>query len=251
MLYLYGITDESLSDRLAELKGIGNPPEPVTSIQVGHYHVIISELDRTRHFGPGDAAAHSRVLECIGESPAVIPIRLGTVADNIQDLTEVVNANRASLDDLINRFTGRVEVGIKIYWNENLLRQAMSKLVDLDKARLDSSKNPAQAHDIAVEIGQMAERITNSWREEIISKAIRLLRPMADDMAMGQLTSIYMLCNVSFLISRRHGEAFRTLVYQLGDEVGEEFQIHYVENLPPFSFANITLGRNDHGGNIS
>lgn len=251
MYYLYGITERAMLEGVSERVGIGKPPRPVKELRVGDYNVIVSELNRIGALTPADAVAHSNLLEDIGQSQTVIPVRLGTVADDLEDLSGVVKNNQNVLSDLLHRLTGRMEVGIKIYWTDKLLQETVSKYVDLDRAQLDSMVNPARERDIAIEVGQVAAQITDGWRESTLAQLAARLGPRADDMAIGRLTSIYMLANVSFLIRRDAGPRFRDEVDQFGVDIGEGFQIHYVDSLPPFNFANLILGRKEHGGIVS
>lgn len=248
MLYLYGIAAGDRERRLGEVKGIGRPARPVFSVPTAPWSLIVSTVDRSDLLTPDDAVAHSRVLEHVNRTETVIPVRLGTVAGSEEELKAVVATHQEALAALMHRVNGRVEMGIKVYWNDELLQETLARHIDLGGVRAESARDPARAYHIALEVGQLAEQITNDWREQIIRKITERLRPKADDMTIGKLSSIYMLCNVSFLIERQQAESFGAAVDQLSKDLNEKFRLHYVEDLPPFSFANLALGGPGDGG---
>ncbi len=237
--------------RLSELAGIGSPPYSVQTYRLGDHYVIVSEWERAGVLTPADAVAHARLLENVGKAQTVVPVRLGTVAQDLKDLDRAIKDNEGALSDLLYKLAGRMEVGIKVYWTDKLLQETIAKHVDLERAKIDSLMNPAREREIAMEVGQVAQQITDEWRERALSLLMTRLRPHTDDAVIGRLTSIYMLANVSFLIRRDAEPIFQAEVCQLGVDIGKDFEIHYANNLPPFNFANLNLRRNAHGGTVS
>ncbi len=250
MLYLYGITADGSDQRLREVDGVGSPSRPVFSIPAGEWSLVVSTLEGLEPFTPDDAVAHARVLEHISRRGTVLPVRMGTVASSEEELKAVVANHRSALVHLMQHVSGRMEVGIKVYWTDELLQETLARRIDLAGLRAESVRNPTRAYDIALEVGQFGEQITNDWREEIIGKITGRLGPKADDMAIGKQSSAYMLCNVSFLIAREKADAFRAAVQQLGKDINEKFRLHYVEALPPFSFADLALGGGPDDGGV-
>ena len=242
MLYVYGIVRGHALETMRDLVGIGTPPTVVKAIRANEYDVIVSEFAHLNTLSADDAITHSNVLGDLFEKTTVIPVKFGTIVSGADDLVAMIDAGRGQLEDEFRRLKGRLEVGIKIYWEQKALQDQVLKRIDLDQAKKDSANTAEGLYSLEIQVGQIAEQIIGHWRDTFSQAVADLLEPLADDVVIGKLISIYMLYNVSFLILRNRQGAFQKQVYKLEENFGTEFRIHYVDNLPPFNFVNLKLG---------
>jgi hypothetical protein len=243
MWYVYGIVHGLVPNRGSELAGVGSPSRPVQLMTIEDYTVVVSALDGADFtLTPEDAVRHSRVLEQLMPWGTVIPIRFGTTVPDAEALRTLILGNRDALAALVPKLRGRMEVGLKVYWRPEVLREAVGQHVDLKTPRGED------AYAFSIQVGQIAEQIVNGWAESIDQMVMRTLRPMADDMRVGKRISIYMVYNASFLIANQLQEEFRRQVQTLADGPGQGFSFHYVDGLPPFNFGDLHLGMSSASG---
>jgi hypothetical protein len=214
---------------------------------MGKFFALVSERG-SEELTADDAVVHSAVLTASLDNHTVIPVRFGTTADHPDDVARLVEDNRHILDRLAKRLRGRMETGVKVFWGKEALKEAVSAYVNLEQVKADSAVRPKESYAKAVEVGQTAERIIADWRGTVLAGLRDTLAPLADDSAEGRLVSIYMLCNVSFLVRARKAEMFKRHVFRLEEQWGETFRIHYVDRLPPFSFSTFAMGRSEEDG---
>ena len=62
-------------------------------------------------------AAHHRVLRDLAEERPVLPVVFGTITGNEEELRRVLRRNHDALADLLDRLRGKVEMGLKVYWD--------------------------------------------------------------------------------------------------------------------------------------
>ncbi len=242
MIYIYGIIRNGCAPELDQYTGIGSPPAHVQAIPTEDYDFVVSEVEQPGTLTPDDVITHANVLNKLFDSTEVIPVKFGTVVPGVSNLPDLIRSNRKTLKDVFKQLQGRVEVGLKIYWQPESLKTRIQEHFDIDRAKREMTENPESTYAWEIEIGQMAEQVIEQWRQTLIQTIERVLAPMADDMVIGNMISIYMLCNVSFLIARNKGPAFQTQVFKLEEKFGRDVQIHYVDNLPPFNFIDLQLG---------
>ncbi len=242
MFYVYGIVRKDSINSLADYTGIGNPPSPIKSISVDGYDIIVSELEHLEKLEPEDVVTHSNVLNKLFAVTEVIPVKFGTVSPESLELFNIIRSNSTKLEDTLRKIQGRMEVGLKIYWQQSALQAKILEYFDLARAQKEYGQNRDGSYALEIKIGQIAEEIVEQWRETLIHTIETMIEPLADDAVTGKLISIYMLCNLSFLIPRAKRDVFQEQIYKLEDKFGRELQINYVDNLPPFNFIDLKLG---------
>ena len=62
-------------------------------------------------------AAHHRVLRDLAEQRPVLPVVFGTVAGGEEELRGLLRRNHDALAGLLERLRGKVEMGLKVYWD--------------------------------------------------------------------------------------------------------------------------------------
>ena len=113
-LYLYGIT---VADHVVRsFSGVGGAD--VEFIVEGSLAAVVSQLG-TGKVRPQRAnlAAHHRILHELAEQWPVLPVAFGTITRDEEQLRRVLRRNREALAGLLERLRGKVEMGLKVYWD--------------------------------------------------------------------------------------------------------------------------------------
>jgi hypothetical protein len=242
MFYVYGIVRKDAIRSLEDYPGIGKPSSRVKSITVDAYDLIVSEVDHLEKLDPEDVVAHSNVLDQLFAESEVIPVKFGTLSKDPSDLSLMIHNNRDKLRDTFKKIQGRMEVGLKIYWQQSAVQTKIQERLDVARARKESGQTGEGFYALEIKIGQIAQEIVEEWRDVLIRTIDGMITPLADDVTTGKLISVYMLCNLSFLIKRSKREIFRDQIFKLETKFGRDCQINYVDNLPPFNFIDLKLG---------
>jgi hypothetical protein len=61
------------------------------------------------------ARAHERVIERLGETSTVVPLRFGSIYRDLSAIEELVDARRLELLRVLDRVRGRVEIGVQAW----------------------------------------------------------------------------------------------------------------------------------------
>jgi hypothetical protein len=90
----------------------------VEFIAEGSLAAVVSQLG-TEKVRPQRAnlAAHHRILHDLAEQRPVLPVAFGTITGDEEQLRRVLRRNREALAGLLERLRGKVEMGLKVYWD--------------------------------------------------------------------------------------------------------------------------------------
>jgi hypothetical protein len=175
---------------------------------------------------------------------AVLPMRFGIVAPSAQAVRELVLRLRlAELQGLLARVAGKVELGLKVYWQERAIYQEIvAENRELRALRDSLVGRPAQqTKSERIRLGQMVEADLWAKRERDASRILAVLRPLAHDLAIGKIGAETMVLDAAFLIGAERRGEFDQAVTKLNQEQGCRLAFQYVGPLPPYSFVSITL----------
>ncbi len=113
-LYLYGIT---VADHAAYLRsGVGEAD--IETIVEGRLAAVVSPLAAGKvRPQRANLAAHHRILRDLAEEQPVLPVVFGTVTRGEEELRRVLRRNQDAFADLLDRLRGKVEMGLKVYWD--------------------------------------------------------------------------------------------------------------------------------------
>ncbi|HYH03230.1 MAG TPA: GvpL/GvpF family gas vesicle protein [Bacillota bacterium] len=236
--YIYGIT--TLEANLSEtLHGIGDLSVTITKLPSLGFGLIISNLPPD--FGElefEDTVKQVRVLERImGQGMTVIPIRFGTVTKSLTDLVKSLQSHQTSIKRELQRLKGMTEVGVKVYWKKDKLKQELLQHSEytplVAKAQTDRTA--------AIELGQWIEQVVEEWRNLAISQLHEPMKKVAAGAVQGGITSVEMIYNGSFLVDSNQANRLQQVIQTLADKFGERYDFHCTTHLPPYNFVNLKI----------
>lgn len=235
--YLYGIIDGGDPPRTVAA-GIGEPPSPVLVRPFTGFGLVYSEVDADGYtFSVSDVRAHQAVLEGLMSERTVLPFTFGTVAAGAAALEELATQAGADVSERLEQLRGRVEVGLKVFW----IREAMRQAIGVPPPQRAGSA-PADRYGTAIRVGQAVEEQARRWRDEYVPQMTAALAPLYDEMAEGQIVAPTMLWNASFLIARGRQPAFGAAVADLNRRFGHHLDFRHAGPFPPYSFVHLRIG---------
>ena len=101
---------------LLPLSGVGGAD--VEMVVEGRLAAVVSPLgaDKVRP-QRANLAAHHRILHDLAEQRPVLPVVFGTITGNEEELRRDLAAEPEALAGLLDRLRGKVEMGLKVYWD--------------------------------------------------------------------------------------------------------------------------------------
>lgn len=235
-------------------------PEPVTFAApgvTGGEHIIhtvnfrdlgvvvsassIEYYDSTRR----NMTAHMKVLEEVMRSYSILPIRFNSISPSIDVMTRrFLTPNYDDLVAKLDSVTGRVEMGVKAFWRDDILYNEIVEAND-DVRRLRdkvATRPPESTYRERIRLGEMTEKALLAKRERESAKLVEKLRPCCENMCLHEPVSETMALNAAFFMKAGDMKVFERNLNELDAEMGHRVRFKCVGPVPPYNFVQLTLG---------
>jgi hypothetical protein len=240
--YIYGIIEEPEPKRF-NFSGIGDVP--VYTINHQKLAAIVSDteledIDPTRK----NVRVHTVVQDELLRNYTLLPMGFGMVAGGENEVLKLLERNYQGLSGELMRLSGKVEVELKVFWDqEALIRELQSGSDELTKikARMGVASSPIEAQKLLIEAGKMVEHVALDWKARYAERVYSALKGLSIDAKLNNPLGVKNILNASFLIDRDKEGDFQKEVYKLDSQYQGRVNFRYVGTLAPYNFVNLKL----------
>jgi hypothetical protein len=115
--YVYGVAAQQDGlEAIAKVVGRGRLAALVAEVPLDEYgEETLRERLNDRAWLEEKARAHEEVLQAVAEFAPVVPLRFGTIYDELADVEELLDTRAPSFESALERVRGRVELGVKAW----------------------------------------------------------------------------------------------------------------------------------------
>jgi hypothetical protein len=242
--YLYCVIRCSEPRQFVNL-GIGERGDVVHTIHFKDLAVVASDSPVIRYDGRRrNMMAHTVVLEEAMQAFTILPIRFGTVAPHVKAIEDnLLKSRYDELVELLNDMEGRVELGVKAFWYEEVIfNEVVEENPPIRRLR-DSlmGRTPEETYYERIRLGELIETAMGRKRAEDADKLLARLEPLAYKTRTNKTIMDRMVLNAAFLVERSQEKAFDQAMSELDNESGKRLMLKYVGPVPPYNFVDITV----------
>jgi len=242
--YMYCIIRSPESCRFTTL-GVGERGDIVHTVHFMGLAAVVSdspiaEYESSRR----NMMAHTRVLEEVMQGFTLLPVRFGTVAPSAEAIQEKVLKRRyGELNHFLGEMEGRVELGLKVFWYEDVIFREIVEENPPIRSLRDSlmGRRPEETYYDRIRLGEMIENAMWKKRDEDAEKILTPLRPLVHKSQGNKVITDRMVLNAAFLVNEAHQAEFDAAVKRLDEEMGKRLIFKYVGPVPPYNFVNIVV----------
>ena len=125
--YVYGVAEQRDGlEAIAQLVGRGRLAALVAEVPLDEYgEETLRERLNDRAWLEEKARAHEEVLQAAAEIAPVVPLRFGTIYDELADVERLLDTRGPSFESALERVRGRVELGVKAWADPSRLAAAI------------------------------------------------------------------------------------------------------------------------------
>jgi hypothetical protein len=240
-LYIYGIIDAQ--DGLPiSMPGIDNGP--IETIEAEGLVAVITRVGQKK-IRPQRAnlAVHHKLLHQLVEQQAVIPCAFGMVANGEEQLQEVLRANRGELLRLLERFRGKAEMSLSVYWNtSNIFEFFVAGNLELQKTRdrvFRAGREPSMEERL--ELGKLFESLLSECRERHTQQVIDTLSPCCAEIRPVDPGTEQMIMKLVCLVPQDRQACFENGIQEAARKFDDHYSFKYSGPWAPFDFVDVTL----------
>lgn len=239
-LYLYGIT---VADHMVcPIGGVGGAD--VETIVEGRLAAVVS------HVSPGkvrpqrtNLAAHHRILHDLAEERPVLPVVFGTITGSEEELRRVLRRNQGVLADSLSRLRGKVEMGLKIYWDlPNVFQYFVATHQELETMR-NRLFRPGRAptFEEKVELGELFVSLLQQARQRHTQRVKEALAPYSVEVRAIDPGEERMIMKLACLVEKDSQQHWEQGVRQAALLFDDHYRFDYNGPWPPYNFADVDL----------
>ena len=240
--YIYGIIQESESRKFG-FSGIDDAE--VYTIRHKEVSAVVSdigpeEIDPTLK----NVRVHAAVQDELLKNYTLLPMGFGMIAGGNGDVFKLLEKNYQGLIDGLKRLDGKVEVELKVFWDqEAMIKELQSGSDELTrlKAKIKNAPSPAEAQRLLIEAGELVERIVQDWKAKYADRVYCVLKGLCNDARLNNPLGVKNIMNASFLIDKAKESDFQKEVYRLDSRYQGKVNFKYVGPLAPYNFVNLKL----------
>lgn len=251
-IYIYGISKTS-SPREFGAIGIGDRPTNVATLAFKDIAAIVSESPYTtfdslaKEKTVKDLVTHQFVLEKVMASFTVLPVKFGTMVENMDEITTFLEKGYALLSDELRKMEGNIELDVVAQWDMPKVMAAIYR----DSPHIQSKQREfaIKGRQVAIEekvtLGQLVAERIQAHKASSTQLILQTLKEAAIDLCLHDVVSDEMILNAAFLLEKKYEESFNEAVALLDQKLENTVNFRVVGPLPPYSFATILLERID------
>ena len=239
-MYLYAITDRP---------DLSVPAEPglegtsLFSLTYQDIAAVVSPLTAARVPPMEDNLwRHEAIVEALMADRAVLPVRFGTVLSNKAAVQDVLVAYYAGFVASLDRVRGRVELGLRVLWDDNL------QIADSSQRPSAISHQPSATSGRAYLMARLEEeRQSRAQRQRAEALAEELHAPLARlaaESTQQVLVTPRLLLTAAYLVERDRVTAFR-LEVDAFSAAYPALRFLCTGPWPPYSFVTATVPTED------
>jgi hypothetical protein len=238
-VYVYGIA-RAADNTEVQAPGVGQDKDGVRRVVHGELAALVSDVDAGPLVAARGLRGHWRVLEEAATKATVLPVRFGTVVEDVDAVIDRFLAPRH--DHLVAQLaalSGKVQLSVKAFYDEDRLMRGVvqgSPAVAQLRQRVRGRPKAATYYD-RIELGELVASEVERARERDSAMVFDRLEPLAVAARREPPGTPDAAVNAAFLVERPRVDEFSEAVAQLADEVEGRMRVRYVGPLPPYSFA--------------
>ncbi len=239
--YLYGIIDaqDGLDVSMPGIEG-----GDVELVEADGIAAVVTPVGR-RKIRPQRAnlAVHHKLLHHLVQRQAVIPCAFGLVASSAEQLLEVLRANHAELQRQLERFRGKVEMSLSVYWNtSNIFEFFVAANQELQRMR-DRVFRPGREPSLEerLELGKLFESLLRQCRERHTQEVLDTLSAYCAEIRAVDPGAEQMIMKLVCLVHKDRQSRLEEGIQAAARKFDDRYCFKYSGPWAPFDFVDVSL----------
>ncbi|MEM6932178.1 MAG: GvpL/GvpF family gas vesicle protein [Pseudomonadota bacterium] len=254
-LYCFGLLQ---SGKAPTTLSNAHPFKLPTTVKTGDFEAIVSSIDVTelppkRRF----LRAQASLLEGLGGTCTILPMRFGTIAPSVEALRDAVGRNATRIAELFEMLEGCQEYGVSIRMSQAaMFNAALSANRELRERRDDLARRGSVDTMTAMRFGQQLSDAAAALRRRHEKALDRFLRGVVRDLILRAPESEAELLRADILVQKDCSGALDALLERIESggqpsidgRSGQDLpvDIRLIGPAPVYSFASCTLDFHHH-----
>lgn len=234
--YVYAIVESSAPPPTRP----GIAGRPLRAVRTPDAAALVSSIDTGElSLGRAELMAHNEVLQAALETGPVLPMRLGTVmADADEIRRRILDANADELHEQLTRLAGTFEAEVRAVYDESsLLREAVHSDPRIARRLAHGDGRSRSAYLERVGLGEAVAAAVERIRDDDADRLLAELTPHCLDVRVSPPVHERIALRAAFLLERSHSSEFDEALESVARSQAGRIHFRYTAPLAPHSFV--------------
>jgi len=242
--YIYAIVATNEEKSFGPI-GIGDQGNEVRTVCYRDIGAVISHSPIVRYsVTRGNTIAHQKVMEAVMKYNPMLPVRFGTIGEEVGLIKEkVLEARYDELKETLEYMKDKIELGLKALWADKKIpfKQIVeeNRDVKLLRDRLKSRGGGAQRDQ--VRLGDMVKKALDDKKGREEKAILNFFKDLWVEHKANNVMGDQMVTNSAFLVQEDREKAFDEAVDKLAATYDGRMKFKYVGPVPPCNFVEIVV----------
>ena len=173
----------------------------------------------------------------------MLPVAFGTLVRGEAELRSLLRHSAGTLTGLLARLTGRVEMGLKVYWETaNIFEYFVATHQELEAMRNRLFRPGRQSSvDEKVELGRLFGTLLEQSRRRHTDRVSEALAPHCVEVRPVDFGEERMIMKLACLVEADRQPQWEEGVYQAARLFDDHYRFEFNGPWPPYNFAHVDL----------
>lgn len=187
--------------------------------------------------------SHQQVAEKVMARHAIIPMKLGTFANNTEEVKEILARGYRTIKDILETAKDTIEIDVAATLSHfDSFLQDLSQDEEIKQVRQSlSNKKDGVTVDDRMRVGLLVKKHLDKQKKGYADQIQSALCEIAQNVKAHDLMDDKMVLNTAFLIGRGRRWEFEQKVDELNRKFHEKLNFRCVGPLPPYSFYTLEV----------
>jgi len=187
--------------------------------------------------------SHQQVIEKVMANHTIIPMRLGTFANDDEEVTQILNKGYRTIKDIFEIIKNCIEIDVVATFSDfdSFLQEiSQDEQIKQLKQSLLSKKGGVTVDD-QMKVGVLIKKQLDKKKSEFANEIQTTLNEITDNFKAHDLMDGKMVLNTAFLMNASRRKDFEQRVDHINNKFEEKLNFRCVGPLPPYSFYSLEV----------
>ncbi len=242
--YIYAIVDTENEKKLS-MPGIGDVNDEVSIICFDAMGAVVSPtLTKEFPVNRKNTLTHQKIMEEMFKEHTVLPVKFGTIGDDIQTIREkVLKAEQVKIKKHLAFLKDKSELGLKAFWThpETVFNRILDENPQIKRLRDRLNAHNGGLQKDQIRLGDMVEKALKNKKEELEKTIFKFLKGLWVEHKQSKILSDSMVVNSVFLVLKEVEKQFDQAVEKIDEYFEGQLKMKYVGPAPPSNFVELTV----------
>ncbi|MGD8779222.1 MAG: GvpL/GvpF family gas vesicle protein [Ignavibacteria bacterium] len=249
-LYIYGVVNQGKVSFTSN--GDVSIHEKIFSINYKNISAIVSNSKVHDYFHSNKKKLAEQLLkhqtvieELMNNGYTVIPMKLGTQADEENEVIEILKKGYEIITDVFEKINDKIEIDLAATWSDmnSVLREIGEEndIIELKNKLLSNSEKVT--FEDKIKVGQMVQKGLERKREEYSAEIKHYLSEYCENLKIHELMDDKMVINTALLLKKTNYQIFEKKLENLNAKYSDKLNFRCIGPLPTYSFFTLEVDK--------